>query len=380
MTKKRHPSSRTTPAMRRQIQESSESSRSLARQFGVNPKTIAKWRGRSTLAAMPMGPKHPVSSVLSEAEEALIVVYRKYTRLPLDDCLRRLKPMIPKLTRSSLHRCLKRYDIHRLPKGYGQKHPPPERGESPHFTIQIHLVDGKCLYSAINNSMFVFARTGETFDEYEAARFLTDLTQNAPVRVQSVATGDHRVFSDSAEAPWEPNHPWRNRHPFLVVCRENHIDRHTDEPQLRTPSLIANGWGQILRRPVANRRFTPLSLADRQNLKRLAKEAKDNWRDDGWDAYADRDLPPEEAAERRTTREAARREAAAETGAEAEAEALEEDKPKRRRPERKKRRLARIAAGLQRWIPEGCEPLIGGPKQSPSEWLQEALTARAQRL
>ena len=157
MTKKRHPSFRTSPAMRRQIQESPESNRSLARQFGVNRKTIAKWRGRPTIAAMPMGPKHPVSSVLSEAEEALIVVYRRYTRLPLDDCLRRLKPMIAKLTRSSLHQCLKRYEVHRLPKGYAKKHPPPERGESPHFTIQIHALRGKYLYSAINNSMFVLS-------------------------------------------------------------------------------------------------------------------------------------------------------------------------------------------------------------------------------
>jgi hypothetical protein len=383
MTKKRHPSSQTTPAMRRQIQESSESSRSLARRFGVNPKTIAKWRSRPTIAAMPMGPKHPVSNVLSEAEEALIVVYRKYTRLPLDDCLRRLKPTIPKLTRSSLHRCLKRYGVHRLPKGYGQKHPPPEQGESPHFTIQIHSLERKSkeyLYSAISNSMFVFATPSNTFDEYQAARFMTELARNAPVRVQSVATSDHPVFSDSAEAPWTSEGPGRNEHPFLRACRKCQISRHSEGPRTSTPGLVVEGWGKILRRPIANRRFTPLSLADRQNLKRLAKEASDNWRDDGWDAYADRHLPPEEAAEGRTAREAARREAAAETGAEAEAEALEEDKPKRRRPERKKRRLARIAAGLQCWIPEGIGPLIGGPKQSPSEWLQEALTARAQRL
>jgi hypothetical protein len=34
-----------------------------------------------------MGPKNPVSNVLSEAEEALIVVYRKFARLPqMNDC------------------------------------------------------------------------------------------------------------------------------------------------------------------------------------------------------------------------------------------------------------------------------------------------------
>jgi hypothetical protein len=33
----------------------------------------------------------------------------------LDDCLYSLQETIPKLTRSSLHRCLKRHGINRLP-------------------------------------------------------------------------------------------------------------------------------------------------------------------------------------------------------------------------------------------------------------------------
>jgi hypothetical protein len=201
--------------------------------------------------------------------------------------------------------------------------------------------------------------------------FLTDLMQKAPVGVQSVATSGHRVFSDSAEAPWEPSHPWRNRHPFLVVCRENQITRHSEAPRSSTPGLVVTGWGQILRRPIVNRRFKPLSLADRQKLKRLAKEAKDNWRDDGWDADADRQLSPVEASKSRMEREAARREAEA-----AKAFELEEDKPKRRRPRRKKRRSARIAAGLQLSTPEERKQLVGGLKQSPSELLQEALDGK----
>jgi hypothetical protein len=51
-------------------------------------------------------PKEPKSSVLSIEEEAIIVSFRKHTLLPLDDCLYALRPTIPHLTRSSLHRCL----------------------------------------------------------------------------------------------------------------------------------------------------------------------------------------------------------------------------------------------------------------------------------
>jgi DNA-binding transcriptional regulator YiaG len=48
MTRKRHPSARTTRAMRREIQQSEESDRALAARLGINPKTVAKWRGRRT--------------------------------------------------------------------------------------------------------------------------------------------------------------------------------------------------------------------------------------------------------------------------------------------------------------------------------------------
>jgi hypothetical protein len=34
-----------------------------------------------------MGPKTPRSTVLTLEEEALIVMFRTHTRLPLDDCL-----------------------------------------------------------------------------------------------------------------------------------------------------------------------------------------------------------------------------------------------------------------------------------------------------
>ncbi|PPU75807.1 IS481 family transposase, partial [Xanthomonas populi] len=54
-------------------------------------------------------------------DEAAIVAFRKHTLLPLDDCLYALQPSIPHLTRSSLHRCLQRHSISRLPDIKGDK-------------------------------------------------------------------------------------------------------------------------------------------------------------------------------------------------------------------------------------------------------------------
>jgi len=67
------------------------------------------------------GPKEPRSTVLSAEEEAVIVAFRRYTLLPLDDCLYALQPTILHLTRSSLHRCLQRHGIGRLPDVEGDR-------------------------------------------------------------------------------------------------------------------------------------------------------------------------------------------------------------------------------------------------------------------
>ncbi len=61
------------------------------------------------------------ATVLTVEEEAIIVAFRRHTLLPLDDCLYALQPTIPHLTRSSLHRCLQRHDISRLPQVEGDK-------------------------------------------------------------------------------------------------------------------------------------------------------------------------------------------------------------------------------------------------------------------
>ena len=111
-----HGSATTTEAVRRAIQHSQESLRALAKRYGINQKTVAKRKKRSSVADLPTGPTSPASSVLSIEEEAVIVAFRRHTLLPLDDCLYSLQPTIPHLTRSSLHRCLQRHGISRLPK------------------------------------------------------------------------------------------------------------------------------------------------------------------------------------------------------------------------------------------------------------------------
>jgi hypothetical protein len=110
-----HGNARTTPCLRAEFEASQASTRSLAARYGLNPKTVKKWRERTTTADSPMGPSAPKSTVLTPAEEAIVVAFRQKTMLPLDDVLGCLRDTIPNLSRSALHRHLQRHGIFRLP-------------------------------------------------------------------------------------------------------------------------------------------------------------------------------------------------------------------------------------------------------------------------
>ena len=133
-----HGCATTTAAIRRAIQHSQASLRALASRYGVNQKTIAKWRRRRSVDDLPTGPRELKSTVLSAQDEAIIVAFRRYTLLPLDDCLYALQPSIPHLSRSALHRCLQRHDISRLPDVEGDK---PKRQQFKRYPIGFFHID-----------------------------------------------------------------------------------------------------------------------------------------------------------------------------------------------------------------------------------------------
>ncbi len=60
-----HASATTTHAIRTAIQRSKAPLKELAAQYGLNLKTVAKWRKRAFVHDAPMGPKASCSTVLS---------------------------------------------------------------------------------------------------------------------------------------------------------------------------------------------------------------------------------------------------------------------------------------------------------------------------
>jgi transposase InsO family protein len=241
-----HGSATTTEAIRRAIQHSQASLRALAKRYGINQKTVAKWKERNSVADLRTGPKAPRSTVLSIEEEAVIVAFRRHTLLPLDDCLYALQPTIPRLTRSSLHRCLQRHCISQLPKVEGEvsakrKFKPYPIGYFHIDIAEVRTAQGRLylLVAIDRTSKFAFIELHEKVTRRTAADFLRHLIAAVPYRVHTVLTDNGTHFTDPAGDCWSPaeiramiadGKPFL-AHAFDYACARHDVDHRLTKPK-----------------------------------------------------------------------------------------------------------------------------------------------------
>ena len=227
----RHGSATTTHAVRAAIERSQAS---LAQLLGINPKTVAKWRKRATVEDMKTRPSEPRSTVLSEAEEAMVVAFRRHTLLPLDDCLYALQLSIPHLTRSALHRCLQRHRISRLPDVEGDKHQRQKFKRYPigffHIDIaEVQTAEGKLfLFVGIDRTAkFAVAQLVVTADGKTAWEFLQHMLEPVPYQVHTVLTDSGIQF---AEQHRHRNATYSQPMRFDMICEANGIEHRLTKP------------------------------------------------------------------------------------------------------------------------------------------------------
>jgi transposase InsO family protein len=231
-----HGSARTTPRVRAELQAAQGGTRALAARHGLNPKTVAKWRGRAGTADAPMGPRRPRSTVLTEAEEALVVEFRRRTLLPLDDVLGCLRDAIPKLSRSALHRCLVRHGISRLPRDEEKTSKRQHFAETAigyvHVDVcELRLAEGKLfMFLAIDRvSKFVHVAFFEAATKMNGAAFLRQVVAAFPYAIHTVLTDNGMASADLPRYRDGPTARWMG-HIFDRVCREHGIEHKLTRP------------------------------------------------------------------------------------------------------------------------------------------------------
>ena len=133
----------------------------------------------------------------------MIVEFRRRTLLPLDDVMGCLKDSIPNLTRSSLHRCLGRHGISRLPDS---REKASKRGKFAETTIgyvhldhcELRLTDGKLhMFLAIDRvSKFTYVEFHDRTKMLNGSAFLHSVIEAFPYRIHTVLTDNGMAFAD----------------------------------------------------------------------------------------------------------------------------------------------------------------------------------------
>jgi transposase InsO family protein len=267
-----HGAARTTPRVRAELQASQEGTRTLAARYGLNPKTVAKWRARTGTADAPMGPARPHSTVLTEAEEAIVVEFRRRTLLPLDDVLGCLRESIPRLSRSALHRCLGRHGISRLPRDEEKASRRQRFAETTigyvHIDVcELRLAEGKLfMFLAIDRvSKFVHVAFLDANTKANGAAFLREVVEVFPYAIHTVLTDNGMTFADLPKN--------RGRYPEMEAIFGGHIfdrvcDQHGIEHRLTKPyHPWTNGQAERMNRTVKEATIKAFHYPDLEALK-----------------------------------------------------------------------------------------------------------------
>ena len=265
-----HGSARTTPRIRAELQRSKEKTSVLAQRYGLSRTTVTKWRARTTTSDAPMGPSQPKSTVLSPAEEAVIVEFRRRTLLPLDDVMGCLRESIPKLSRSSLHRCLLRHGISRLPasdiKTTGRgKFAPTEIGYVHIDIAELRLAEGKLnMFLAIDRvSKFTYVEFRDDMGKMNGADFLRGVIKAFPYKIHTVLTDNGMAFADLPKNRNKPIHAFLGMHIFGRVCNENGITHKLTKPY----HPWTNGQAERMNRTIKEATIKAFHYPDLQSLK-----------------------------------------------------------------------------------------------------------------
>jgi transposase-like protein len=266
-----HANATTTPKVRAYIQRSKRPVADLAAELGVSETTIRRWRGRTTVSDHSHTPK-ALQTSFSPMEETLICELRTKLQLPLDDIVEVMRRCVnAKLSRSAIHRCLKRHGLSHRPKPAK-----PSVGvfeQAPVGFIHIDLKHLPALerhksyaFVAIDRATrYVYLEIHPKRDADTAAGFLERFLAHFPHAVHTILTDNGAEFTDrfAVDMKNKPKDKPSGRHPFDRLCALRGIQHRLTRPyRPQTNGLverfnrrIVDAIGREPKRGIARRLF-----------------------------------------------------------------------------------------------------------------------------
>jgi transposase InsO family protein len=272
-----HKLARTTPAVRAEIASRTAAVSQLAREYGVTPATIYKWKRRESVEDRSHT-AHRLQTTLTTAQEAIAVELRRTLLLPLDDLLAVMREFVcPGVSRSGLDRCLRRHGAGNLqalrPAEPKAAHAPFKSYVPGYVHVDVkylpQMADERSrsyLFVAIDRATrWVFVAIKRNKTAASARSFLKALHRACPIRISRVLTDNGKEFTDRLFASREraPS----GEHEFDQLCASLGIEHRLTRPRTpRTNGMVERFNGRISEVLRTHRFDSSLSL--KQTLER----------------------------------------------------------------------------------------------------------------
>ena len=230
-----HANATTTPKVRAHIQASASSVADLANELGVSETTIRRWRRRSDTTDRSHAPKRRTTKLTLD-QEALIRELRLTVGLSLDDIVEVMRRCVePTLSRSAIHRCLKRHGINARPPV-----PKPAVGHFDPAPVGFIHIDLKHLAQLVGQKSYVFVAIDRATrfvhveiasrrDSETIAACLERFLEAFPHRVHTILTDNGSEFTDRFAKGQRDGKP-SGRHPFDAICQKARIEHRLTRP------------------------------------------------------------------------------------------------------------------------------------------------------
>ena len=251
-----HKNARTTPAVRAEIAASTETAPVLAQRYGISEQTVYKWKKREAFGDRSHI-AHRLQTVLSPAQEAIVVQLRRTLLLPLDDLLAVSREFLcPAVSRSGLDRCLRRHGVGNLNALKPQEPVVSSKTFKSYEPGYVHVdvkylpqmqdeSSRRYLFVAIDRATrWVFVQLKSNKTAASARAFLSALHKACPIKITRLLTDNGKEFTDRLFASREREAS--GNHGFDQLCRELGIEHRLARPRTpRTNGMVERFNGRI---------------------------------------------------------------------------------------------------------------------------------------
>ena len=245
-----HKNARTTPAQRLFIQNNSHLNTSqLALKLGVSETTIRKWKNRASVFDRPHAPK-TIRTALGKKNEILAVLIRICLHAGLDDLHAMISTFLKtSCSRSTLNRCLNRYQISRLhslkkklPNSYAY-----HKGACLNYTRILYFF-GKnnsrhlCCHVAMDiHSRWVYITHAYSDAPEDIICFLNHVFSVFPVKVGAILSPGDIIFQNPIPKPFD-----HSLECLKAFCQKNELHfNSTHDEYVKTKTVLANAYLSI---------------------------------------------------------------------------------------------------------------------------------------